>query len=156
VNKRIPIDINWLDEMSCQIGLAYKRLTGELLVNTCRQRGVPALMLGDLTSRLYGVEICGSARDLFEVIKASREATSPPEGVEARVCGLLESRGQKYRERVLAAYQSMWAHTPGFSGLLDDLTRFVNETPVKRRLLAMFLGRGAERRGGGATLPEMH
>jgi hypothetical protein len=145
-NDRIPSDINWMDEMVYQIGLAYRRLTGESLIAACRSAGVPSEQLMDITNRIYGPEVCTTARELFNLIKCTKEATPIAEGTEARLSSHLESRGPKYKERLLAAYQSYWAHTPGFSSLLDDMTKLFKDSPSKRKLLALFLGSGGERK----------
>ena len=145
-NDRIPSDINWMDEMVYQIGLAYRRITGESLIAACRSAGVSSELLMDITSRIYGPEVCATAREIFSLIKHTKEATPIPEGTEARLCSHLESRGPKYKERLLAAYQSYWALTPGFSSLLDDMTKLFKDSPSKRKLLAIFLGAGGERK----------
>ncbi len=139
VNERIPQDINWMDEMIYQIGLSYRRQFGESMVISCRSRGVDSAALEELTGRLYGLEISSSARELFTLIRCAKEGSAPPEGAEARICNYLETRGPKYRERVIAAYQSNWAHQAGFGGLLDDMTKFFKDSASKRKLLAMLL-----------------
>ncbi len=145
-NDRIPSDINWMDEMIYQVGLAYKRTTGEHLVTACRTAGVSNELLHDITSRIYGPEVCTTARELFNLIKSVKEGAPPSEGSDARLLSHLESRGPKYKERLLAAYQAHWAHTPGFSSLLDDMTKLFKDSPSKRKLLALLLGSGSERR----------
>lgn len=156
VNERIPQDINWMDEMIYQIGLSYRRQFGESLVVSCRTRGVDSAALEALTGRLYGLEISASARELFTLIKCARDGVSPPEGAEARVCAYLESRGPKYRERVIAAYQSHWAHQSGFGGLLDDMTKYFKDSSSKRKLLAMFLSTSSDRKIAQPQIPDIH
>lgn len=156
VNERIPQDINWMDEMIYQIGLSYRRQFGESLVVSCRARGVDSAALEELTGRLYGLEISSSARELFTLIRCAKEGTSPPEGSEARICGYLESRGPKYRERVIAAYQSHWAHQDGFGGLLDDMTKYFKDSASKRKLLAMLLSSSTDRRMAQPKTPDIH
>jgi hypothetical protein len=156
VNERIPQDINWMDEMIYQIGLSYRRQFGESLVISSRKRGVPNDALEDISSRLYGPEVSSSARELFTLIKCAKEGVEPPEGAEARICSYLESRGPKYRERLMAAYQSHWAHQAGFGGLLDDLTKHFNDSSSKRRLLAMFLSTSSDRKAPPPPIPDLH
>jgi hypothetical protein len=156
VNDRIPQDINWMDEMIYQIGLSYRRQFGESLVVSCRTRGVDSVSLEALTGKLYGLEIASSARELFTLLKCAKEGVSPPEGAEARVCGYLESRGPKYRERVIAAYQSYWAHQSGFGGLLDDMTKYFKDSASKRKLLAMFLSTSSDRKTAQPQIPDIH
>jgi hypothetical protein len=135
-----------MDEMIYQVGLAYKRITGEHLVTACRTAGVSNELLHDITSRIYGPEVCTTARELFNLIKSVKEGAPPSEGSDARLLSHLESRGPKYKERLLAAYQAHWALTPGFSSLLDDMTKLFKDSPSKRKLLALLLGSGSERR----------
>jgi hypothetical protein len=156
VNERIPQDINWMDEMIYQIGLSYRRQFGESIVIACRARGVDSAALEELTGRLYGLEISSSARELFTLIRCAKEGTAPPEGAEARICGYLESRGPKYRERVIAAYQSHWAHQNGFGGLLDDMTKYFKDSASKRKLLAMLLSSSTDRRAAQPQTPDIH
>ena len=155
VNPRIPQDINWMDEMVYQIGLSFRRTYGKGLVVACRQRGVADSHLEEITSRVYGLEICSSARELFTLIKCSKEGTVPPSGAESRICSYLESRGPKYRERLMSAYQSFWSHQPGFSGLLDDMTKFFKDSGSKRKLLAMFLSTNSDRKSVPVGPPEI-
>jgi hypothetical protein len=156
VNERIPQDINWMDEMIYQIGLSYRRQFGESLVVSSRKQGVANEALEDISSRLYGPEVSSSARELFTLIKCAKEGVEPPEGAEARICSYLESRGPKYRERLMAAYQSHWAHQPGFGGLLDDLTKHFNDSTSKRKLLAMFLSTSSDRKASPPPIPDLH
>lgn len=156
VNERIPQDINWMDEMIYQIGLSYRRQFGESMVIACRARGVDSAALEELTGRLYGLEISSSARELFTLIRCAKEGIAPPEGAEARICSYLESRGPKYRERVIAAYQSHWAHQAGFGGLLDDMTKFFKDSASKRKLLAMLLSTSSDRRSAQPQIPDIH
>jgi hypothetical protein len=156
VNERIPQDINWMDEMIYQVGLSYRRQFGESLVVSCRKRGVPNESLEDIAGRLYGPEVSSSARELFNLIKSAKEGVEAPDGAEARICSYLESRGPKYRERLMAAYQSHWAHYAGFGGLLDDLTKHFNDSPSKRRLLAMFLSTSSDRKAPPPPIPDLH
>lgn len=156
INQRIPQDINWMDEMIYQIGLSYRRQFGESLVISCRKRGVSNESLEDISGRLYGPEVSSSARELYTLIKSAKEGVEPPEGAEARICSYLESRGPKYRERLMAAYQSHWAHQSGFGGLLDDLTKHFNDSSSKRRLLAMFLSTSSDRKATPPPIPDLH
>jgi len=156
VNERIPQDINWMDEMIYQIGLSYRRQFGESLVVSSRKQGVANEALEDISSRLYGPEVSSSARELFTLIKCAKEGVEPPDGAEARICSYLESRGPKYRERLMAAYQSHWAHQPGFGGLLDDLTKHFNDSTSKRKLLAMFLSTSSDRKASPPPIPDLH
>ena len=156
VNERIPQDINWMDEMVYQIGLSYRRQYGESLVVACRKRSVANQELEAIAGQVYGLEISASARELFTLIKCAKEGTPPPEGSEARVCSYLESRGPKYRERLMSAYQSHWAHHPGFGGLLDDLTKYFKDSASKRKLLAMFLSTSSDRKAAPNAVPDIH
>ena len=156
INERIPQDINWMDEMIYQIGLSYRRQFGESLVVSSRKRGVPNETLEDIAGRLYGPEVSSSARELYTLIKCAKEGVEPPEGAEARICSYLESRGPKYRERLMAAYQSHWAHQAGFGGLLDDLTKHFNDSSSKRKLLAMFLSTSSDRKAAPPPIPDLH
>jgi hypothetical protein len=156
VNERIPQDINWMDEMIYQIGLSYRRHFGESLVVSCRARAVPSEALEEIAGRLYGPEVSSSARELYNLIKCAKEGAEPPEGAEARICSYLESRGPKYRERLMAAYQAHWAHHAGFGGLLDDLTKHFNDSASKRKLLAMFLSTSSDRKAAPPPIPDLH
>jgi hypothetical protein len=156
VNERIPQDINWMDEMIYQIGLSYRRQFGESLVISCRKKGVANHALEDISGRLYGPEVSSTARELFNLIKCAKEGVEPPQGADARICSYLESRGPKYRERLMAAYQSHWAHQAGFGGLLDDLTKHFNDSASKRKLLAMFLSTSSDRKAPPPPIPDLH
>jgi hypothetical protein len=155
-NKRIPDDINWMDEMVYQIGLAYQREYRTDVVSACRAKGVPESMLEDLTSRVFGLEVCASARDLFNLIKTYKDGAAPPEYAEQKISAYLESRGARHRERLVRAYNAFWAHTPGYSSVIDDINRFFKDTTVKRKMHAMLLGIGGDNRGGSAKPVVLH
>ena len=155
-NKRIPDDINWMDEMVFQIALAYQREYRADLVSACRSKGVPEPMLEELTSRVFGLEVCASARDLFNLIKTYKDGVTPPEYAEQKICSYLESRGARHRDRLVRAYNAFWAHTPGYASVIDDITRFFKDTTVKRKMHAMLLGVGGDNRGGAAKPVVLH
>jgi hypothetical protein len=155
-NKRIPDDINWMDEMVFQIALAYQRDYRADVVNACRSRGVPESMLEELTSRVFGLEVCASARDLFNLIKTYKDGVVPPEYAEQKICAYLESRGARHRDRLVRAYNAFWAHTPGYASVIDDINRFFKDTTVKRKMHAMLLGVGGDNRGGSAKPVILH
>lgn len=155
-NKRIPDDINWMDEMVFQIALAYQRECRADLVTACRAKGVPDVMLEELTSRVFGLEVCASARDLFNLIKTYKDGATPGEYAEQKICSYLESRGARHRDRLVRAYNSFWAHTPGYASVIDDITRFFKDTAVKRKMHAMLLGVGGDNRGGAAKPVVLH
>jgi hypothetical protein len=141
-NPRIPEDINWMDEMVFQVALAYHREYRADLIDSCRRRGVPASMLEELTGRVFGIEVCASARDLFALLKMNKEGLIPPDYSEQRVCSYLESRGVRHRDRLVRAYNSYWAHIPGYSNLIDDITKFFRDTTIKKKMLSLLLGVG--------------
>ncbi len=155
-NKRIPEDINWMDEMVFQIALAYQREYRADLVSACRARGVPESMLEELTSRVFGLEVCASARDLFNLIKTYKDGVTPPEYAEQKICAYLESRGARHRDRLVRAYNAFWAHTPGYASVIDDINRFFKDTTVKRKMHAMLLGVGGDNRGGSVKPVVLH
>ena len=144
INPRIPEDLNWMDEMMYQIGLSFQRNAGQDLVSVARARGVPTAMLEELTSRLFGQEVCASARELFNLIKLNKEGQSSSEYTEARSCSYLESRGVRHRDRLLRAYNTFWAHIPGFGNLIDDVTKFFIDPTLKQKTITMLIGVSAE------------
>lgn len=155
-NPRIPEDINWSDEMTFQIGLSFQRDYGHDLVDMCRKAGVPASMLEDLTARIFGHEVCSSARDLHAIIKLNKEGQSSPDYSEERVCSYLESRGVRHRERLLRAYNSFWSHMPGFSHLVDDVSKHFKDTAVKKKMLVMLMSLSSERKRPSANPVGIH
>jgi len=155
-NKRIPDDINWMDEMVYQIALAYQRDYRADLVSACRAKGAPESMLEELTSRVFGLEVCASARDLFNLIKTYKDGVMPPEFAEQKICAYLESRGARHRERLMRAYNAFWAHTPGYTSVIDDINRFFKDTTVKRKMHIMLLGVGSDSRGGSVKPVVLH
>lgn len=155
-NKRIPDDINWMDEMVYQIALAYQRDYRADMVAACRAKGVPESMLEELTSRVFGLEVCASARDLFNLLKTYKDGVAPPEYAEQKICAYLESRGARHRDRLVRAYNAFWAQTPGYASVIDDITRFFKDTTVKRKMHAMLLGVGGDSRGGTAKPVLLH
>jgi hypothetical protein len=155
-NKRIPEDINWSDEMMFQVGLAFQRDFGSDMVEMCRKVGVPMQMLEELTTRLFGHEVCSSARDIYNIMKLNKEGQTSPDYSEERMCSYLESRGVRHRERLLRAYNSHWAHMPGFGHLVDDIAKFFRDTHIKKKMLAMLIGLGSERRRPGARPIDLH
>lgn len=155
-NPRIPADINWMDEMVFQVSLAYQREYRHDFVAACRKKGVSDGILEELTGRIYGLEICASARELFNLIKMYKEGTPIPEFSEQRLCSYLESRGARHRDRLVRAYNSFWAHTPGYGSLIDDITKFFKDTSVKKKMIAMLLGGGGDNKAGLANPIILH
>lgn len=155
-NKRIPEDINWSDEMMFQVGLAFQRDYGNDMVEMCRKAGVPHQMLEELTTRLFGHEVCSSARDIYNIMKLNKEGQVSPDYSEERMCSYLESRGVRHRDRLLRAYNAHWAHIPGFGHLVDDIAKFFKDTNIKKKMLAMLIGLGSERRRPAAKPIDLH
>jgi hypothetical protein len=147
-NRRIPHDINWMDEMVFQISVAYQREYRSDFISACRSKRVSEAVLEELTGRVYGLEICASARELFNLIKMYKEGILPPDLSEHRVCSYLESRGARHRDRLVRAYSSFWGHTPGYTNLIDDISKFFRDTAVKRKMVSMLLGAGGDNKGG--------
>ena len=155
-NKRIPQDINWMDEMVFQVALAYQRMYRAELIASCRKRGVGQQQIEDLTSRVFGMEVCASARDIFSILKMHKEGLVPPDFSEQRVCSYLESRGARHRDRLMRAYNSFWAHTPGYESLIDDITKFFKDTVSKKKMVAMLLGAGGDSKAATANPVVLH
>jgi len=145
-NHRIPEDINWMDEMVFQIALAYNREYGNEFLAECRVKRVPDQLQEELTIRVFGHEVCTSARDIFNLLKANKEGRQSAEYSEERLCTYLETRGARHRDRLIRAYASFWAHTPGFGSLIDDISRFFTNSAVKKKLIPLMLGAGFERK----------
>ncbi len=145
-NSRIPEDINWMDEMVYQISIAYHRQHGIDLLTALRERSVPEALREEVTNRVFGHEVCVSARDLFIILKGNKEAAAGSDHAEERLCSYLETRGARHRDRLLRAYNSHWAHTPGFGSLLDDVSKFFRNPVVKKKMLTLLLGLAAERK----------
>jgi hypothetical protein len=112
--------------------------------------------LEELTGRVYGLEICASARELFNLIKMNKEGTPLPEFAEQRICSYLESRGARHRERLVHAYNSFWALTPGYSSLIDDVSKFFKDTTIKRKMVAMLIGAAGDAKSGPGTPVVLH
>jgi hypothetical protein len=155
-NPRIPADINWMDEMTFQIALAFRREYRIDFILGCRKRGVGENILEELTGRVYGLEICASARELFNLIKMNKEGAPLPEFAEQRICSYLESRGARHRERLVHAYSSFWALTPGYSSLIDDVGKFFKDTTIKKKMVAMLIGATGDSKGGSAAAVVLH
>jgi hypothetical protein len=154
-NARIPEDINWMDEMVYQVGLAYHREYRQDLIDACRARGVLEHQLEELTGRVFGMEVCASAKELYGLLQTAKEGAPPPEHAEQRICSYLESRGLRYRTRFVRAYNSFWAHFPGFDSLLDDIDRFIRDIGARKKMHALLLGVGSEPRSsakGGSVI----
>lgn len=143
-NPRIPEDINWMDEMAYQVLLAFQRDYGEDLMDACRARGLDSYQLEELTGRVFGMEATSLAREIFSVLKANKEGEPSQEPTEQRICSYVESRGNRYRARLVRAYNSYWAHQPGFESLLDDVANFFRDLGSKKKLHTLLLGVGAE------------
>jgi hypothetical protein len=139
-NPRIPEDINWLDEMCYQIGLAYQREYRHDLIDVCRSADLSAEQLEELTTRIFGAEVCASARELYMLLKGNKEGNTPEELSESRICSYIESRGVRYRARLVRAYNSFWAHHPGFESLLEDIGRFVKDAGIRKKMHTLLLG----------------
>lgn len=143
-NHRIPDDLNWMDEMAYQILLAYHRDYGSDLMDVCRSKGIDTYQLEELTGRVFGMEATSLARELFTLLKANKEGGFAQIPTEQRICSYVESRGIRYRARLVRAYNSCWAHHPGFESLLDDVANSFNDMASKKKLHALLLGVGAE------------
>jgi hypothetical protein len=155
-NPRIPEDINWMDEMVFQSALAFQRLYSTELIAALRSRGTPLGVLEDVTIRVFGHEVCTSARDLFNIIKANKEGTRANDLSEERICSYLETRGVRHRERLIRAYNAFWAHTAGFGSLVDDVAKFFRDTVVKKKLVTLLLGGDNDRKSPRSDVVTVH
>lgn len=145
-NHRIPVDVNWMDEMVYQIALAYQRARGIEFIAALRQKNVPVLILEELTDRVYGHDVCVSARELHNLLKNAKEGRNTPDFAEEKLCAHLETRGARHRDRVLRAYNSFWAHVPGYESLIDDVTKFFRSTNSKKRMLSLLIGAAPDKK----------
>jgi hypothetical protein len=143
-NPRIPEDINWMDEMAYQILLAYHSDYGADLMDVCRKKGLDSYQLEELTGRVFGMEATSLAREIFTLLKANKDGSPPQDPTEQRICSYVESRGLRYRARLVRAYNAYWAHQPGFESLLDDVANFFHDLGSKKKLHTLLLGVGAE------------
>lgn len=150
-NPRIPEDINWMDEMAYQILLAYHHDYGADLMDVCRAKGLDSYQLEELTGRVFGMEATSLAREIFAVLKSNKEGGFRQEPTEQRICSYVESRGQRYRARLVRAYNAYWAHHPGFESLLDDVAQHFYDLASKKKLHTLLLGVGAEGRSRKAN-----
>ncbi len=155
-NHRIPLDINWMDEMVYQIALAYQRDQGIEFISALRNKSVPPEILEELTSRVFGHEVCVSARELHSLIKNAKEGRVNPDFAEEKLCTHLETRGFRHRDRVLRAYNAHWAHTPGYSSLIDDVTKFFKSTNAKKKMLSLLIGISSEKKQTTANPIPIH
>jgi hypothetical protein len=121
-NHRIPVDINWMDEMVYQVALAYQR-----------ERGVEF------------IEVCVSARELYNLLKNAKEGKPTPDFAEERLCTHLETRGNRHRDRLLRAYNAHWAQNPGYGSLIDDVTKFFKSSNAKKKMVSLLIGVAPER-----------
>jgi hypothetical protein len=155
-NHRIPIDVNWMDEMVYQIALAHQRARGVELISALRQRNVPESALEELTNRVYGHDVCVSARELHNLLKNAKEGRNTPDFAEEKLCTHLETRGARHRDRVLRAYNSFWAHVPGYESLIDDVTKFFRSTNSKKKMLSLLIGAAPDRKQVASTPTAVH
>lgn len=145
-NARIPEDINWMDEMMYQVYLAHQREYRQDLIEACRSRGVPNPMLEELTVRVFGMEVCGSAREISGLHQAVRTGNPPAEGIEQRICSYVESRGVRFRARLIRAYDAYWARQPGSKSLLDDIENSFRDSIIRRKMNTLLLGAAVDPR----------
>lgn len=146
-NPRIPEDINWMDEMVYQVAMAYQRLYKVDFIGACREAKAPVHMLEELTTRVYGLEVCASAREIYQLIKIYKEGGFPPEYAEQRICSYLESRGARHRDRLVRAYQIFWGQNPGYGNLLEDISKFFTDSNIKKKVVSLLLQRTSDPSG---------
>ncbi len=144
-----------MDEMAYQILLSYHRDYGQDLIDRCRNRGLDSFQLEELTCRLFGMEATSLARELFGLIKANKAGEPHNLATEQRILSFVESRGVRYRFRLVRAYNSFWAYHPGFESLLDDVANFIVDLGIRKKLHALLLAVGAEgkSRRPGTVIP---
>ena len=150
-NPRIPEDVNWMDEMNYQILLAYHRQYDEDLMKVAWSKNLDPNILLRLTQRLFGSEVCSTAEDIFVMLQRAKEGT--PLGVESerRLCSQVASKGIRFRGLLVRAYNAYWAHQPGYSSLLDDVAKFIEDSQVKRTLHTLLIGVGVDIRATRST-----
>jgi hypothetical protein len=147
-NHRIPVDINWMDEMVYQIAIAYQRERGVEFIAALRAQGVPSETLEELTSKVFGHEVCVSARELFNLLKNAKEGRINPDYAEERLCAHLETRGTRHRDRLLRAYNAHWAQNAGYGSLIDDVTKFFKSSNAKKKMVSLLIGVTPDRNQG--------
>jgi hypothetical protein len=144
-NPRIPADVNWMDEMMYQVGLAYERLYQADMFDAFAAGGVPLEMLEALAASVFGSEVCGTAQELHTLIMLGKKGEPAPDNAEEQLASFLESRGVRHRDRVARAYAAFWARQPGAGELSDGVTAYVKESNAKRKILALLAGLGRNR-----------
>jgi hypothetical protein len=83
---------------------------------------------------------------MFNLLKGNKEGRPMPDNAEEKICTYLESRGSRHRERLMRAYNSYWAHNPGFGLLLDDVNSLFKSSNAKKKMLSLLIGAAAERK----------
>jgi hypothetical protein len=138
VNPRIPLDINWMEEMMYQVGLAYERLYALDMFDAFVAGGVSLETLEMLSGYVFGSEVCSTAQELHQLIVWGQRGEPVPEGTEARLATFLESRGVRHRQRIARAYAAYWARLPDSRDLLSGISAYVRETTAKHKIVALF------------------
>jgi hypothetical protein len=134
-----------MDEMVYQVALAYQRERGVEFIAALRDKAVPEDVLEELTSRVFGHEVCVSARELYNLLKNAKEGKPTPDFAEERLCTHLETRGNRHRDRLLRAYNAHWAQNPGYGSLIDDVTKFFKSSNAKKKMVSLLIGVAPER-----------
>jgi hypothetical protein len=132
--------------MMYQIHLAYQREFRVELIEACRNKGVPSALLEELTVRVFGMEVCGSAAELSSLHQSVLTGGSVAEGIEQRICSYVESRGVRFRARLIKAYDTFWAKQPGSKSLLDDIEHSFKDPIIRRRMNTLLVGASVDPR----------
>jgi hypothetical protein len=140
INPRIPVDINWMEEMMYQVGLAYERLYYRDMFDAFAAAGVSLDIVETLVGYVFGAEVCHTAQELHQLVVLGQRGEPAIDGTEEKLASFLESRGARSRERIIRAHAAFWARLPGASDLVAGITAFVKETPAKHKILALLAG----------------
>lgn len=134
-NERIPTDINWIDEMTRQIALAFERAYGQTLLEKLRSVEVPTDLLEKVTERVYGADIAGFARQIYQLINQHIDGITVSDGDEDRLAVFIEMRGIRYRELIAQAYRAHWQRLPGMGPMIEDIEKHLKSAAAKKKLI---------------------
>lgn len=149
-NHRIPKDLNWIDEMTHQIRLAFESQTGKQLIATLRNKAVSKQKLETIALKVFSEEPAQSAFAIYSLLNADQNKTSAMELAASsdsteeepitfeQIINKLTVRGPRFRDRVIEVYDNCYGESTKHLGLLHDIAKHLKDDLLKNRLLELF------------------
>ena len=139
-NYLIPSDPNWVEEMTHQVRLAFRKSSG-CLITSLRNGNVPEELVWQIFVRLYGQNISEIVASIGQLVSAAAQLSDSPvfldsdelPSIEA-VVESLSMRGERFKQQVLEGFGAFFGCYFQDRSLLELLSTYRDQGHLFQRL----------------------